>query len=58
MWPDIWFHLSFIGFGELDSPAGIIVALFMDHSYEFNIYHLLQFWDLLWLENGNRGSQS
>ena len=52
--------MSFMGCGELECPTGVIVASFVDHGYEINIYHLLQcwngFWDLLWLENGNQDS--
>ena len=51
---------SFMGCDELDCPTCVIVASFVDHGYETNIYHLLQcwngFWDLLWLENGNQDS--
>jgi len=59
---EIWLYMSFVGCGEMDSPTSIIIASFVDHGYETNIYHLLLcrkgFWDLLWLENGNRDSQS
>ena len=58
--PEIWLYMSFMGCGELDCPTCLIVASFVDHGYETNIYHLLQcwngFWDLLWLENGNQDS--
>ena len=31
-----------MGCGELDCPTCVIVASFVDHVYETNIYHLLQ----------------